>query len=151
MLQDALLAWLHYLAIFLLAGLLCIEAALLRPGLAAQTALRLARYDLAYGLSALAVLATGLLRMAYGAKGAAFYLGNPWFHAKIGLFVLVGLCSVIPTLRLLRWRRQARNEATFAPSAREIARVRRWVMIEAHLLILLPLCAVMMARGIGLS
>ena len=38
----------------------------------------------------------------------------------------------------------------FVPMPSELKGVRRWVMIEAHLLILLPLCAVMMARGIGL-
>ena len=151
MLQDALLAWLHYLAIFLLVGMLCIEAALLRPGLAAQAALRLARYDRLYGLASLAVLLRGGLRMAYGAKGAAFYIGNPWFHAKIAIFVLIGLCSIIPTLRLMRWRREAKNDsaAAFAPTPREIARVRRWVLLELHLLLLIPLCAVMMARGLG--
>jgi len=151
MLQDALLALLHFLAIFLLVAMLCIEAALLRPGLPGQTSLRLARYDMLYGVAAVAVLVTGGLRMAYGAKGPDFYLGNPWFHAKIALFVVIGLCSIVPTLRLRRWRRQAKNDsaAAFEPTASEIAVVRRWVMVEIHLLPLIPLCAVMMSRGIG--
>ncbi|HBO82374.1 MAG TPA: DUF2214 domain-containing protein, partial [Cupriavidus sp.] len=38
----------------------------------------------------------------------------------------------------------------FVPTPAEIKKVRRWVMIEAHAFILLPLCAVMMARGIGI-
>ncbi|MGT2492781.1 DUF2214 family protein [Cupriavidus basilensis] len=38
-----------------------------------------------------------------------------------------------------------------ADAGRAEIRLRRWVMIEAHLLILLPLCAVMMARGIGMK
>ena len=37
MLQDALLAWLHYLAIFILIVLMTAQAVLLRPGMAAQS------------------------------------------------------------------------------------------------------------------
>ncbi|KCV36987.1 DUF2214 family protein, partial [Bordetella bronchiseptica] len=83
MLQDALLAWLHYLAIFVLIVLMTAEAVLLRPGMSAQSVGRLALYDRLYLASALAVLATGVLRLTLGAKGAAFYMANPWFHAKI--------------------------------------------------------------------
>ena len=62
MLQDALLAWIHYLAIFVLVVVMTAEAVLLRPGLAPDTVRRLALYDRVYMFSALAVLATGLLR-----------------------------------------------------------------------------------------
>jgi len=150
MLQDALLAWLHYLAIFVLVVLMTAEAVLLRPGIPAAAVPRLARYDLGYALSAVAVLATGVLRLTLGAKGAAFYLANPWFHAKIGVFVAVALCSIPPTLRFLRWRRRAAQDPGFVPAEADIRRARRWVMIEAHLFILLPLFAALMARGVGM-
>jgi len=150
MLQDALLAWFHYLAIFVLVVLLTAEAVLLRPGMAAAAVPRLARYDRLYGLSALVVAITGVLRLTLGAKGSAFYLANPWFHAKIGLFVIIALCSIPPTLRLLRWRRHAARDAGFVPADGDIRRVRRWVMIEAHLFMMLPLFAALMARGIGM-
>ena len=77
-------------------------------------------------------------------------MSNPWFHAKITLFVVIGLCSIPPTLSFLRWQKQARQQPGFVPSESEIRRARRWVMIESHLFILLPLCAVLMARGIGM-
>ena len=112
---------------------------------------RLALYDRVYMFSALAVLATGLLRLTLGAKGAAFYMSNPWFHAKITLFVVIGLCSIPPTLSFLRWQKQARQQPGFVPSESEIRRARRWVMIESHLFILLPLCAVLMARASACS
>ena len=150
MLQDALLAWIHYLAIFVLVVVMTAEAVLLRPGLTPDTVRRLALYDRVYMFSALAVLATGLLRLTLGAKGAAFYMSNPWFHAKITLFIVIGLCSIPPTLSFLRWQKQARQQPGFVPSEPEIRRARRWVMIESHLFILLPLCAVLMARGIGM-
>jgi putative membrane protein len=150
MLTDALLAWLHYLAIFTLIVPLAAQAVLLRPDMPAASVRRLARHDMLYLASALAVVATGLLRLFYGAKGAPFYLPNPWFHAKMGLFVIIALLSVRPTLAFLKWHRQARMLPGFVPTNTEIARVRRWVMVEVHLLGLLPLFAALMARGIGM-
>jgi putative membrane protein len=149
MLTDALLAFFHFLAIFVLITLMAAEAVVLRPDLTPATVRRLSIYDGVYFLSAMAVLATGLLRLFYGAKGADFYLHNPWFHAKITVFVVIALCSLPPTFAISRWRKQSRKLPDFVPSPSEIKKARRWVMIEAHLLILLPLCAVMMARGIG--
>ncbi|MGO4303820.1 MULTISPECIES: DUF2214 family protein [unclassified Cupriavidus] len=150
MLTDALLAFFHFLAIFVLVTLLAAEAVVLRPEMTPATVRRLSLYDLFYFLSAMVVLATGLLRLFYGAKGADFYLHNPWFHAKVTIFVLIALSSLPPTFAIARWRKQARKLPDFVPTPAEIKKARRWVMIEAHVFILLPLCAVMMARGIGI-
>ncbi|KAF7961759.1 DUF2214 family protein [Cupriavidus basilensis] len=149
MLTDALLAFFHFLAIFVLITLMAAEAVALRPDLTPATVRRLSIYDGVYFLSAMAVLATGLLRLFYGAKGVDFYLHNPWFHAKVTVFVVIALCSLPPTFAIARWRKQSRRLPDFVPPPSEVKKARRWVMIEAHLLILLPLCAVMMARGIG--
>lgn len=148
MLLDALLAWLHFLAIFALLVPLAAEAVLLRPDMPASSVRRLANYDIAYLASAVAVIVTGLLRLFLGAKGVQFYVPNPWFHAKMGLFVIIALCSLRPTVAFLRWRRQARMLPGFVPTNTEIAKVRRWVMIQAHLFLFLPLFAALMARGV---
>lgn len=150
MLTDALLAFLHFTAIFVLVTLMTAEAVVLRPDMTPATVRRLSRYDLFYFLSAMIVLATGLLRLLYGAKGVDFLIHNPWFHAKMTVFVLIALCSLPPTLAIAKWRKQANKLPEFVPTPAEIKKARRWVMIEAHLFILLPLCAVMMARGIGM-
>ncbi|WP_020206515.1 MULTISPECIES: DUF2214 family protein [Cupriavidus] len=150
MLTDALLAFLHFTFIFLLIALMTAEAVVLRPGITPATLRRLSIYDLVYFLSAVAVLASGLLRLFFGAKGVQFYLHNPWFHAKMTVFVVIALCSLPPTFAIRRWRLQAGAQPDFVPDAADLKTARRWVMIEAHLLILLPLCAVMMARGIGM-
>ncbi|OZI74200.1 DUF2214 family protein [Bordetella genomosp. 12] len=149
MLQDALLAWLHYLAIFLVVVLITAESVLLRPSLTREALGRLLKYDRIYLLAALLALGTGVLRFALGAKGGLFYMINPWFHAKLTVFIIIGLCSLKPTLTYLRWRDSAAQDASFLPSAEAISATRRWVMIEAHLLIVMALCATLMARGIG--
>ncbi|WP_295500349.1 DUF2214 family protein, partial [uncultured Ralstonia sp.] len=147
---DALLAYLHYISIFTLIVFLTAEAVVLRPDMTPEIRRRLARYDAVFGMAALAVLVTGVLRVLYGAKGAAFYLHNPVFHVKIGLYILVGLLSIMPTVAILRWKKQGKTLPDFVPTPAEIAKVRRWVMIESHLIIFIPLAAVLMARGIGM-
>ncbi|MCO5413133.1 DUF2214 family protein [Ralstonia mojiangensis] len=147
---DALLAYLHYISIFTLIVFLTAEAVVLRPDMTPEIRQRLARYDAVFGFAALAVLITGLLRVFYGAKGYAFYVHNPVFHVKVGLFILVGLMSIVPTINILRWKKQGKTLPNFVPTPSEIAKTRRWVMIESHLIIFIPLAAVLMARGIGM-
>jgi len=119
---------------------------LLRPGLAAATVRRLAFYDRIYGVAALAVLASGALRVTLGAKGAAFYLHNPWFHAKIGTFVLVALLSIWPTLRFLRWRKALKADPAFLPTTAEACRLHRIVRLELALVAVIFVLAAAMAR-----
>lgn len=146
---EALLAYAHILSILTLATFLASEAALCRAEwFNAAVVERLARVDAIYGASAVAVLATGLARTWWGAKGTAWYWAQPLLHAKVGLFVVVGLLSIVPTVRFLRWRRQLRATGAL-PTENEIRSTRRIVMVEAHLVAVIPLLAVFLARGIG--
>ncbi|MBM3344884.1 MAG: DUF2214 family protein [Betaproteobacteria bacterium] len=150
MITDALLAYLHFTAILILASALGAEALLLRAQAGAATIRSLARADILYGISSGVVIATGLLRLYFGIKGSVFYTANPVFWAKMALFVVVGLISIPPTLKFIRWRRRLAADAAFLPAAGELAAVRRIVFIELHLLALVPLAAVFMARGLGI-
>ncbi|MFT3778236.1 MAG: DUF2214 family protein [Ottowia sp.] len=146
---EALLAYAHILAILMAVTFLASEAALCRPEwMNAAVVERLARVDLIYAVSALVLLATGLARTWWGLKGAGWYWSQPLLHAKVTLFVVTGLVSIAPTLRFLRWRRALRATGAL-PAAAEVRATRRLVMIEAHLLALIPLLAVLLARGWG--
>lgn len=147
MTTEALLAYAHFLAILTMTVFLASEAALCRKEwMNAAVVERLARVDMIYGISAIAVLLTGVARTWWGMKGMGWYWGQPLLHAKVTLFVVIGLMSIGPTVRFLRWRRQLRASGTL-PSETEIRNTRRLVMIEAHLLALIPLLAVFLARG----
>ncbi len=146
---DAALAYLHFAAILLVAGFLVAEAMLLRGDLGSRDVAALVRSDIGYSVSAVLALVTGLARALFGAKGWAFYADNPVFWVKVGLFLAIGLISIRPTLAFLRWRRAARGAAGFSVPAAETKSARRTVLVELHLLALLPLAAVLMARGIG--
>ncbi|MBL8525713.1 MAG: DUF2214 family protein [Betaproteobacteria bacterium] len=151
MIKDALLAYFHFAAIFLLFAFLTVEAMMLRNPLDTAGVRLVARVDAWYGASAVMVLISGLLRWFMGAKGSAFYNPNPVFHAKVTLFVLVGLLSIKPTLQFLRWSRELKQNASFLPPLDEQKKLRRLVMIQLHLAAIIPLLAVLMARGIGHS
>jgi putative membrane protein len=146
---DAILAYLHFAAIFTMLWFLAKEWTLLRAGAADIDVERIAKADAGFGIMAGLVLVTGALRALYGAKGWVFYAHNPAFHVKITLFVLVGLISIAPTLQFMRWRKARRADAAFHVSATEWKRARRFLIVELHLLALIPLAAVIMSRGLA--
>lgn len=148
MLLDALLAYAHFVAIFALGFFLLLEWIRCREPVAQSRARVLFRVDLAYFISAMAVLVTGLLRAFFGAKGAAFYFTNAAFHAKLGVFVLIATLSIPVTLTYMRWNKLLRTGDGVVPAA-EVRRVRVYLWIELALLATLPALAVIMARGLG--
>jgi len=147
--KDAIFAYLHFIAIFALVWFLAKEWTLLRVGVEKLDLPRLALADRAFGMSAGAVFAAGLSRLLWGAKPWAFYAHNPVFHTKMAVFVVVGLISIVPTRAFLRWRKAAVADANFRVGESEWQRIKRIVLIEMHLVALIPLLAVLMARGIG--
>lgn len=149
MTTEALLAYAHILAFLMMATFLASEAALCRKEwLNPAVVERLVRVDMLYGISAMVVLATGLARTVWGIKGGAWYWSQPLLHTKVTLFVVIGLMSIAPTLRFLRWRKALRATGGL-PTEAQVRSTRRLVMIEAHLMALIPLLAVFLARGVG--
>jgi putative membrane protein len=148
MTTDAWLAIAHHLAVFGVLAVLAIEWALVRPGIGAADVDRIARVDAAYGALAAVVLAAGFTRVFAGDKPTDFYLENPVFWAKIAAFAVVGLVSIGPTLRYVRWRRAAAGGG--GPAAGEVAAARRAIAIELAVFATIPALAAVMARGIGL-
>ena len=147
---DLVLAILHHLLILSLAGLLSIEIALVQPGVSAVKLKHLGAIDAAYGATATLILVVGFGRVYWGAKGSAFYLENPVFWAKIAAFAVVGLLSILPTIAIFKWRKQAQVDATFTPSIAEVARTRRMLVLELAVFALIPIFTAAMARGYGL-
>jgi putative membrane protein len=92
------------------------------------------------------VIIVGVLRVIYGAKGADYYLHNPWFWAKMASFAAVGVLSLPPTVRFLAWRRALKADPDFVPGAWEIARIRLWLRLELALIVLIVTFAAAMAR-----
>lgn len=148
MLTESVLAYLHFIAILTLVVFLTSRVTLCRvEWMNASVVRRLPKVDAIYAIAAIAVLATGFARTWWGSKGFGWYWSQPLLHFKVTLFVVIGLISIKPTLAFQRWRRQLGASGAL-PSEAEVTRVRRWVMVEAHLLVLMPLAAVLLARGV---
>jgi putative membrane protein len=122
-----------------------------RTGLSGLGLRRLALLDIHYGAIATLVVIVGFSRVFWGAKGPEAYLPNPFFWAKIGAFVVVALLSAAPTIRFLRWRKQAVANPAFSPGEPEVRAMRRFLIAEAVVFVLIPTFAAVMARGYGLG
>jgi putative membrane protein len=138
--MSALFAFLHHLAAFALVAGIAIEFVLIRD--ATANARRLALTDMVVGISAGVLLVVGVLRVMYFEKGAAFYMNNAAFIAKMALFAAVALLSIYPTAKFLSWRGKT-------PDATGVAAIRRVLHLELVGVVLILLCATLMARGIG--
>ncbi|MGH6649113.1 DUF2214 family protein [Aquabacterium sp.] len=148
MLIESLLAYAHFVAILTLVVFITSEAALCRPEwMNAAVVRRLARVDVIYMMAAMAVLATGFARTYWGAKGFEWYWHQPLLHLKLTLFVVVGLMSIGPTRAFISWRK-ALDASGALPAEAEVRKVRRMIMVQAHLVVLIPLAAVLLARGV---
>jgi putative membrane protein len=143
---DLVLAMLHHVLVFGLAAMLASEMVLVRPGMSGTDALRAAKLDAGYGASAGLIFVIGLLRVMYGLKGPDYYLTNVWFWAKLLSFGAIGILSIPPTMRFLRWRKVAKGDPGFAPAPHEVSFVRGTIRLEFLLLILILVFAATMAR-----
>jgi putative membrane protein len=149
LLHDAALSYLHFVFAFILAGAIAAEAFVLRLPVDGRVARLLLRIDLFYAISAVGVIVAGVSRVYWGAKGDAFYATQPFFWAKMATFAIIGLISIVPTRAFFKWVKEAKADPAFVVPEADSKRIRRLVMVELHLLALLPLFAALMARGIG--
>jgi putative membrane protein len=142
------LAFLHHATAFLVFAALMVELVLLRGELTLASARSVLRMDALYGIAATVLLVVGLLRVFYTEKGAAYYFASGSFLAKLGLFIVVGLLSIYPTVKYLSWRAPLREQRLPVLDPQVIRKVRMLVHLELTLLVVILVLAPMMARGI---
>jgi len=145
---DATLAYLHLLAILSWVVFLSSTAALARAEwLNAAVVARLQVVARIAGAAGWLVLASGLARWWFGAKGAAWTGAQPLLWAKLAL-VAAMLAEGWRTQRTLRQWQAALDAGGALPAADAVAALRRRVMRASHLMLLLPLAGVLLARGL---
>lgn len=145
---TVLLAWLHLLTLALGFWAILERSRALRGTLDDAGLRRVFFTDNFWGLSAALWLGTGLWRLLAGLdKPIEYYLGNHWFLAKMGAFVVIVALEVWPMATLIRWRlARRRDEMPDTSPARALARIGS---IQHGLLTLMVLAAAAMARGFG--
>ena len=120
MLLESLLAYMHFVAILGLVVFLTSEAALCRAEWMNAAIVHRLPVDRLYLVAAIAVLATGIARTWWGAKGFGWYWSQPLLHLKLTLFVVIGVMSAAPTRAFMRWRRTLAASGALPP-AEEVA------------------------------
>lgn len=150
MITSATFAFFHFLAVF---GLFCtvfFEWQTMSRAPTCADAKRIQLCDRWYGICAGVVLIVGFMRVYYFEKGKAFYFSNPFFNAKLTLFLLVGLLSIYPTVRFIKWRAQTKQGLAPVVSAAEFKLIMAMLRAELVLLLGVAVCASLMARGVSL-
>jgi len=142
--DDIIFRYLHFLGIIVFSAALFSEHLLLKREMNSAEIKKVAVLDLIYGVSALLVMAVGFVLWFWVGKPAKFYSHNPIFMVKITLFFVIALLSIYPSVFFFK-HRKAENNVTVP---KIIFMLLRFEMI---LLLLIPLLAVYMAKGIGLS
>lgn len=146
---DAILAILHDLTMIALVGLLFVEFTLLRGSLDGPGIRRLRRVEVLILVTVVAVVLFGLARLAWGIVPADAYLRNAYFWLKMAALGFVVLIAMLPMRDSARWRRALAANPGYQPPAAEVAQARRALSVELVVLPLVPIAAVMMARGFG--
>ena len=140
----AIVKYFHIIFIFGVVSTVVAEHLLLKEQMTRQEVRRVAILDGIYGACAIALLAMGLLMWFVLGKPAEYYNVNWIFHLKVGLFVVVGLLSIVPTRYLLKNRKGDQQEVIAVPKS-----IKMIIRLELLLLFIIPLLATLMAQGIG--
>jgi len=145
--MSTFFAFLHHIAAFTLVGALAVEFVLIGQELSLASARRLTVVDAVLGLSAGILLIVGLLRVFYFEKGADYYFHSHAFLIKLSVFIVVALLSIVPTREFLSWRGALKAGRLPAVDATKLRLVRRIIHGEVAAVIVILLCAALMARG----
>lgn len=147
--MPAFFAFLHHAAAFTLVAALALEFVSIREQLTLRGARRLQVADTMFGASAGVLLVVGLLRVVYFEKGAAYYFHNAYFIAKLSLFLLAALLSILPTVEFLRWSKAIKRGEVPAVAPARLRLLRRLIHVELACILAILACAALMAKGIG--
>lgn len=145
-----ILAAIHLLGFGIALGSIWARALALRAPLDAAGMRRVLHADNWWGVSALVLIGTGLVRAFSGfEKGGLYYTHNHWFWAKMGMLVSILLLEFMPMITFIKWRiRLGKNESVDASNAASFAITS---LIQAALIVGMLLAATAMARGYGVT
>ena len=147
--QEPLLAFVHLSAVLGWVVFASSQAALCRvEWINAAVVRRLGRLDVILWVATAVVVLTGLARVYWGTKGAAWYWGNGLLHLKLALFAAAVALMWGTSRRMSDWRRQLEQNGAL-PDEPRLRAVRHRIMWATHLIALVPLAAVFLARGFG--
>ena len=145
--MSTLFAFFHHVAAFTLVSALAVEFVLIRQDLTLAIARSLPIVDAVLGVSAGLLLIIGLSRVFFFEKGAAYYFHSHAFMTKFSVFIVVALLSILPTAEFLSWRKPVKAGQLPVVSERKLRIIRSIIHGELAAVVIILLCAAIMARG----
>ncbi|MCH2232921.1 MAG: DUF2214 family protein [Crocinitomicaceae bacterium] len=145
-----LMTYLHYISIFFVFTGVFLELVLVRKTLSALNFKRVVLADSLYGIFSILVVTTGLLRAFIYGKGSDYYFSNWIFNLKFSLFIVAGLLSIYPTVVFLKERKAQKTNPTAEIEFEKYELIRKFILLEFLILLVIPMLAILMASGIGM-
>lgn len=144
---ESLLASLHILAVLGVVVFGSSQAALCRAEwMNAAVVRRLQRLDGIFLWALGFLLLSGAARVIWGIKGWQWYVGQPLFHLKMSLVLILVGVALYPSVQIRRWARTLHDSGAL-PNAQALQRTRRAIMLHTHLVPLVTVVAVFWTRG----
>lgn len=148
MYSEILVRYWHFVSIFTICGCLVVEMVLLKSKLTRTQIKVLSRVDAIYGIASISLLASGFTLWFGVGKSTEFYSNNWVFWLKISLALLLGVLSIYPTVFFIKNRSKKTDDGEESLNVPPI--IRQLVLTEVIVLVIIPFCAVLMAKGVGL-
>jgi len=143
--DEILVRYLHFFGIISLTAGLVVEQFLISNEVSVNTMNKITVADAICGMGALLIIISGMLLWFVVGKPAEFYSGNWVFYTKLTIFLTIIILASYPALFFIR----ARNSQLSVINVPQL--VITLIRIEAVLLFTVPLFAVFMAKGYGIT
>lgn len=145
--NDLIIArYIHFISIMVVFAMVFAERVLIKENITRGRVKHLWKIDGIYGLFSIVAVLAGLYLWFGTGKPADFYNQNHIFLTKVGLFIIVGVLSIWPTMFYFRNRKGHHDDPIIVPR-----RIRLIIRVELTLLLIIPLLATLMAQGVGLK
>jgi putative membrane protein len=145
MTPEILVRYFHFITIFALVSTVVAEHLLLKKEMTRAEISRISRIDAVYGIAAILVVAAGLTLWFSGIGKPSVYYSKNWiFHIKVTMVVVVALLSIYPTVFFIKNRKGNSADVITIPTT-----IFMLIRLELLLLLVTPLFAALMARGVG--
>ena len=146
---SVLSAFLHHVAAFTVFACAVLSYVLLQLNFDLRVAKQLQHTDMVNGIAATLVLLIGMIRIFYSEKGADYYFHNVPFLAKLTLYGLASILSIVPTLEIFRWKKTLNQGQLPVVSDTKVGQLRAVAIGQVLCILGMMLCASLAARGIG--
>lgn len=146
---EVLLAYTHILGILIIFIALFVENMAIANNMTVKEMKRLTKADAWYGMGSIVMLITGFMRIYLVGKPSDYYWEHHLFLTKLGIFTVVGLISIYPSIQFVKLNRKLKIEGATTFEWADASKFKTIARLQLGLLLTLPFLANMIARGVG--